>query len=261
VKAKTRPSKYIGHNVYNRISFKLNKKRVRNPREMWIRHENAFEAIVDEQDFEAAQALILERRRRLTDEEVLARLRDLLQARGRLGSLLIDEADGMPSSAAFRHRFGTLVRAYELVGYRPNRDVEFVEINRRLRRLHPEIVSHVSQSFERRGGRVVRDPKMNVLVINGMLSVAIVVVRCRQTETGLLRWRIQLDSAPDLTIAVRMDPPNRAPLDYYVLPSLDLRAAAVRIKEDNGIYLDGYRFDSLEYFFGMAENVRVEVAA
>jgi hypothetical protein len=102
---------------------------------------------------------------------------------------------------------------------------------------------------------------LNLLIVNGMLSISIVLVRCRQTETGLLRWRIQLDEAPDLTIAVRMDPPNQAALDYYVLPSLDLRAAAVRIKEDNGIYLDGYRFENLEYFFGMAENVRVEAAA
>ena len=31
--------KYIGNNVYNRISFKLKKKRVVNPPDMWIRGE------------------------------------------------------------------------------------------------------------------------------------------------------------------------------------------------------------------------------
>ena len=39
--------KYIGNNVYNRRSFKLKKKHVRNPSEMWIRHDGAFKSIID----------------------------------------------------------------------------------------------------------------------------------------------------------------------------------------------------------------------
>ena len=38
--------KYIGDNVYNRVSFKLKKKRVVNPPEMWIRREGAFAPVV-----------------------------------------------------------------------------------------------------------------------------------------------------------------------------------------------------------------------
>src|SRR5581483_7017669 len=34
--------KYIGHNVYNRTSFKLKHKHVDNPPEMWVRAEAAF---------------------------------------------------------------------------------------------------------------------------------------------------------------------------------------------------------------------------
>ena len=34
----------------------------------------------------------------------------------------------------------------------------------------------------------------------------------------------------------------------------------LRIAEVNGIYLDAYRFDSLDYFFGMAERVQLEEA-
>jgi hypothetical protein len=67
--------------------------------------------------------------------------------------------------------------------------------------------------------------------------------------------------APDLTIAVRMNVANEAALDYYLLSSLDIPAATVRIKEDNGVYLDAYRFEDLDFFFGMAEMVRVEAAA
>ena len=38
--------KYIGNNVYNRISFKLKKHRIVNQPDMWIRKDRAFEGIV-----------------------------------------------------------------------------------------------------------------------------------------------------------------------------------------------------------------------
>jgi hypothetical protein len=53
---------------------------------------------------------------------------------------MIDETEGMPSSSTYRHRFGTLDSAYRLIGFDPCRDNRYIEINRHLRRLYPEIV-------------------------------------------------------------------------------------------------------------------------
>jgi hypothetical protein len=96
-----------------------------------------------------------------------------------------------------------------------------------------------------------------------MLLVSVILSRCQKTQAGSLRWVVRFDQglAPDLTIAVRMNATNEAALDYYLLPSLDIPASALRIKEDNGVYLDAYRFEDLDFFLGMAEMVRVEVAA
>jgi hypothetical protein len=63
--------KYIGNNVYNRVSFKLKKKHVVNHPDMWIRADGAFAAIVDSSVFQAAQRIIQARCIRLTDEEML----------------------------------------------------------------------------------------------------------------------------------------------------------------------------------------------
>src|SRR5262249_25187568 len=114
--------KYLGNNVYNRVSFKLKKKRVRNPPEMWVRHDGAFEALVGNDDHLAAKAIMLERHRRFSDDELLERLKTLADRLGSLSGILIDETDDMPSSTIYRHRFGSLVRAYELIGYTPLRD-------------------------------------------------------------------------------------------------------------------------------------------
>jgi hypothetical protein len=255
--------KYIGNNVWNRGSFKLKRKRVRNNPDMWIRAEGAFEPIVDRSLFEAAQAVIRERSHKLSNEDMIAALQQLLQDRGYLSGLIIDETERLPSSSAYQSRFGSLLRAYELVGFTPDRDYRYIEINRALRRMHPNIVADVIAGIEQAGGSVKQDPATDLLTVNGEFTASIVVVRCQTTPAGSLRWQIRFDVGlwPDITVAVRMDEPNQNALDYYLLPRIDMTAPRLRLAQDNGIRLDAYRFESLEALFSLAARAELlEVA-
>jgi hypothetical protein len=251
--------KYIGNNVYNRRSFKLKKKRVANSPEMWIRADGVFEAVVDSRIFYTAQGMIRERNRRFSDEEMLERLKRLFEQHGYLSGLVIDEAESMPSSGCFQRRFGSLIRAYEIVGFKPDRDYRYIEINRNLRQMHGEIVSDTIASIEDLGGMVSRNPVTDLLSVNGEITASIVIARCQQTPAGSLRWKIRLDTglAPDITVALRMDSTNEAPLDYYLLPLFEMTTGRLRLAEENGLILDAFRFNSLEFFFAMAERVRI----
>lgn len=251
--------KYIGNNVYNRRSFKLKKKRVENSPEMWIRGDSAFEAVIDPQIFYTAQGIIRERNRRFSDEEMLERLRRLFGQHGYLSGLIIDETDQMPSSGSYQHRFGSLIRAYELVGFQPDRDYRYSEINRNLHKLHGGVVSDTISSIEKLGGSITRSPATDLLNINGEFTTSIVIARCQPTPAGSLRWKIRLDTglAPDITVALRMDAANESPIDYYFLPLSEMATDRVRLAEDNGLMLDAFRFNSLDYFFAMAERVRI----
>lgn len=60
--------------------------------------------------------------------------------RGLLFGNIIDEAEGCPSSSAFASGFGSLLTTYKFVGFTPNRDYAYVEINNALRRMHLGIV-------------------------------------------------------------------------------------------------------------------------
>jgi len=246
--------KYIGNNVFNKVSFKLKQRRVVNPREMWIRAEGAYPAIVDEALFLRAREIVDARSRHLSDQDLLNALRALLASKGFLSGLIIDEHEDTPSSSAFRSRFGSLLRAYEMVGYQPDRDYRYIEINRKLREAHPQIVADVIAGIENAGGSAVQDPRTELLTVNGEFTVSLVLSRCFETAGGSLRWRIRLDTGllPDLTIAIRMDELNAAPRDYYVLPSIDMTADRLRLAEQNGLSLDAYRFDTLDFFFSMA---------
>ncbi len=255
--------KYLGHNVYHRTSCKLKRKHVENPPEKWIRADNAFVGIIDSTLFLAAQTIILTRSHKLSDEEMLAKLRSILTQHGRISGILIDEAEDLPSSSAFRNRFGSLVSAYRLIGYDPEIDYSFIEINRQLRKKYPEIVAEVLAKLRQMGSVVSIDEKTDLILVNEEWTVSIVLCRYQQSEAGTARWVIRLDEGlkPDITIAVRMDETNTGIRDYYLLPALDMTWGKLRMAEENGIYLDAYQFEALEYFYGMAARCRLEDAA
>jgi DNA invertase Pin-like site-specific DNA recombinase len=255
--------KYVGNNVYNRTSFKLKKKRVANSQDMWIRGNAAFEPIVSMDLFMKAQQIILERSRKLTDGELLGQLRQLLEREGRLSGFLIDSAEGMASSSVYRTRFGSLIEAYKLLSYDPERDYAFIETNRQLRRMYPSVVGETVDSIKRLGGDVETDPATDILTVNGEFTASLVIARCRQTETGAFRWLVRMDTSrrPDITVAVRMNADNCKPIDYYLLPSIDLTMEKLNLAENNPLSLDAYRFGTLDFFFGMAQRVCLPEAA
>ena len=255
--------KYVGNNIYNRMSFKLKKKRVLNPPEMWIRSDAVFESIVPAELFTRAQTIIRERSRKYSNDELLGQLRSLLEREGRLSGLLIDETDGMASSSVYRGRFRSLIRAYGLIGYTPERDYEFIETNRQLRLMYPKIIADVIDNIRQLGGAVSSDPTTDLLVVNDEFTAALVIARCRQRDSGAFRWLIRMDAGlnPDITVAVRMAADNQSPLDYYLLPRLDMTFEKLLLAEDNAVSLDTYRFVTLDFFFGMAQRARIPGAA
>ena len=58
-----------------------------------------------------------------------------------------------------------------------------------------------------------------------------------------------------------MDATNEAPLDYFIFPAPDLPPSGLRLAEENGLFIDAYRFDSLDFFYGIAVQVNIEEAA
>jgi DNA invertase Pin-like site-specific DNA recombinase len=255
--------KYIGNNVFNRVSFKLKKRRVVNAPDMWVRCDGAFEAVVDKRYFYEAQRVIHQRNRKMSDEDMLEKLRSLHVREGWLSGLVIDEAEDMPSSSDYRYRFGSLVRAYSLIGYIPDRDLRFIEINRQLRQYHARVIAEVSQKIVELKGFVRPDPDTDLLCVNGELQVSIVIARCQKLPNGKFSWMARLDTGlrPDLTIIIRMDQTNEQPFDYYLLPGLDVETPQLRLKEQNSLALDSFRFDDLEGFFVLTKRTAIPEAA
>ncbi|WP_272945940.1 recombinase family protein [Halocynthiibacter namhaensis] len=251
--------KYIGNNIWNRKSFKLKKRHIRNAPHSWVRSDGAFEAIVDAELFAAARAIFATKARRYSDEEMLDGLRDALETHGFLSGVVINETKALPSSGVYQSRFGSLLRAYKLVGFTPDTDYRYIAINKHLRKVHSRVIRNVVDGVAQNGGHVQQDANSNLLRINHEFSASVVIARCRQTNAGSYRWNIRLDTGlvPDITVVVRMDQTNEAPLDYYLLPTADMTLSNLRLSQNNGLSLDAYRFDDLTHFFAICERTSV----
>jgi DNA invertase Pin-like site-specific DNA recombinase len=243
--------KYIGNYVFNRTTQKLRTKPVSNPPEMWIRRVGAFEPMVSTELFEAARKKIEARVCRLTDVEMVARLKEAFHRHGALSGSLIDADENTPSSFLYRRRFGSLVRAWELAGYRPKYNSENLQTRPHFRSIVSDVVAAIIQNVESSGGTAKFDRKRRVLTINDELTASIQPIYCNTYRSRTARWRVRPTANPkaDIVICVRMNESNTDIVDYFVLPRTEFREKFVLLYRDNRFEIDAYRYRTLNTFF------------
>jgi DNA invertase Pin-like site-specific DNA recombinase len=110
---------YVGNSVWNRTSWKLGRKRVRNPPSQWLRHRWDFAPIIERPLFDAAQVIIRKRWRRFSKKDVLEALRRLNQKHGFLDMKLIAQNEELPGYVTLHRLFGGLNKIYKLLGSTP----------------------------------------------------------------------------------------------------------------------------------------------
>lgn len=112
-------------------------------------------------------------------------------------------------------------------------------------------------------GTIHKDPITDIISINGEISISLVLTRSHQLSSGNYRWKVRFDTTlnPDITVVVRLNRTNTEIKDYYLLPRLDFMQEKISLAEFNPIELDSYRFDNLNYLYGMAEHVKWRLIA
>src|SRR4029079_12459774 len=100
----------------------------------WARAKGAFEGIVRRSMFETARRVRAARAAKITDDQIVARLKTIYRRYGVISARLIKK-DRFISVAAIRKRFDSVIPAYALAGYRPTRDLRFLTCDRIARRL------------------------------------------------------------------------------------------------------------------------------
>lgn len=251
--------KYIGNNIYNKTSAKLKSKPIKNPKHEWVRCDKAYKPIISKKKYNKAQEIIQLRSLHLTNEELLEKLKQKLESKGKLSGFIIDEDDTGPSSSVYRTRFGGLLRAYTLIGYKPEHDYSYIQINEALRALHSDTIEDLKDNIKKNNCYVNDYKYKPMLFINDEILISVIITKCTRIKSGKLRWKVRFDNPQkaDITIVIRMDSQNASPLDFYIIPKIDSNFSKVIMSEKNNIRLELYRFDNLEEFLQIINRIKV----
>ena len=161
-----RNENYIGNTVYNRESFPLRGRKIKNPPSLWIRTKGSIAPAVDRGIFLRAQRRLTLRWLHLTDDQLLLRLKSLLEKEGQLSEKIIDRTLGVPSIRVYCKRFGSLQNAYRRIGYELKWDLDWIdrrsEFNELLKDTAADLVARLktvglAACFEPNSQQAVRD--------------------------------------------------------------------------------------------------------
>ena len=250
--------KYTGCHVFGRTSSRLSTATVALPKSEWVLMPDAFEPLVDSATFSGAQRILEGRTVNKSNENLLGSLQDLLALKGRLSLNLIKNSPTVPSPSTYRQRFGSLRRAYELIGYGRADQFGPIDLRRRTQALRDELIVQLATIFPndvsivRRGGRW-----RSRLRLKSGLTVSVLIARSVHIWKQTIRWQIDpvCQERRLVTLLARLDEANRSFLDFHIVPDID-HSKRFHISLADPWLNRGQQFTDLNGFCQVVENVR-----
>lgn len=239
---------YIGNLVYNRKSYRLRQVMTDNPSELWIRSTGVFEPIVDVDLFTKAQRIMKQHYIRMPEDKLLERLKEALKENGSLSAKIMKNMDGVPSASLYALRFGTLRNAFRLVGCGPRRNCEYIDSRPRLTAKMLEQASDFARRIRALGAPVVLDTARHAMTVDGRLTVSFRTARCYSNPPKAPIWHInrRVDLPPGLILALRLNKRNTKTLDYFLVPTTELKKRRIAITETKRSRFAIYRIASVK---------------
>ncbi|KRR23270.1 recombinase family protein [Bradyrhizobium retamae] len=214
---------YVGNLVYNRTSRRLGQKLIRNPHHLWIRNTAGVERIIDQDLFARAQKLMAERYTVIPEDEMLRRLRLTLARKGKLSDSIIRNADGLPSTQCYVKHFGSIRKAYALIGYKASRDCAWYDARQHWSDVLSNLVARVAEALRTELGIQVNMPDDGPsLTLNGRRKIRFQVVRqlAKRGANQRAQWRAHRPKPDaDLLVILRLNAPNKEIQDYVLVPA------------------------------------------
>ena len=241
-----RNENFIGNTVYNRESSPLQGKATKNPPDLWIRNKGAIPAIIDQNLFHRAQRRMKLRWERLSDDDLLSRLKSLLEREGRLTQAIMTRTLGIPSIKVYCKRFGSMRDAYRRVGYNLKWDTNWIERKSEFNALLHDNAADLICRLERAGAMAKFEPGDDVLRINKRFAFSLRLARSWRGPDRKLIWTINRRTVipKGFIVAIRLDEGNNNILDYFLLPTAAMTTSKIRFMEAGLHRFDGSRFQT-----------------
>lgn len=239
-----RNENYIGNTVYNRESFPLRGRKIKNAPNLWIRTRGSIAPAVDRNVFLRAQRRLTLRWLHLTDDELLLRLKSLLEREGRLSEAIINDTLGVPSVNVYCERFGSLRHAYRRIGYELQWDLDWIDRRSEFNTLLSDTAADLAARLKKAGSVACFEQGIDVLTVNNRFAISLRLARSWRASDRELIWTINRRAVlPDgHIIAMRLGEGNDSLLDYFLLPTKAMTGPKIRFMEAGLRRFDGCRF-------------------
>jgi DNA invertase Pin-like site-specific DNA recombinase len=250
---------YVGMQVWGRTTALLSTPAKRLPVQKWHVRANAFKPIIPKELFLRAQQTFADVTCRLTDEQMLERLKLVLEREGRLTSTVIDKSRLCPGLTTYCKRFGGLLSVYARLGYdTPERLGQATNRMRGLL-LRNSLVRRIVEAFPGQIQEVPRSKRYKPLLRyrkTGLL-ISVVVARRYHSKTGGI-WSIETPKSEwkRTTIVALLDKDNRAIESLRVFPRLCQKQMKVRVGAKNEGTKAGLPLENIEDLFTVVKRMR-----
>lgn len=223
---------YIGNLTYNRSSYRLRNVRIKNPSKDWIRSKAGFDPIVSERIFAKAQERMKMHYVRRSDEQLLAELRDVLSEKGQLSADIMNKMPAIPSPALYAWRFGSLRNAFERVGYRPQRNFDYIDQRPKLNQQLLDLGDDVARRIRALGASAVFDAAARTLNVENRLTVSLRIGRYYPDQDKVAVWHVHRNAnlPSGLILALRLNKKNTKIVDYFVIPTTEMKTIRIALR-------------------------------
>jgi recombinase len=239
-----RNENFIGNTIYNRESFPLHERKIKNPPGLWIRTEGSIAPAVDRNVFLQAQKRLTYRWLHLTDDELLLRLRCLLEKEGRLNERIINAALGVPAINVYCDRFGSLRNAYRQIGYELKRNYDWIDCKDAFKSFIRDTASDLVVRLKRSGLVAHFAPGIDTLKIDGRFVLSLRLARSWRGAGRKPIWTINRRAVLPTghILGIRLGESNDSVLDYLLLPTDEMASLKLRFMEAGLSRFDHRRF-------------------
>jgi len=242
--------KYAGTFVYCRSTWPLGGGRTRNSPNEWVRVEGAVEPIIDRDTFITAQSL--KNRWAFTNNELLDHLTAAWCTAGYLSAPRLNKNKFAPVPVTYRDRFGSLMNAYRLVGYKSVHAYRYSKAGDQIRCMHRNLICRLTSTAHYTAGTTIFSEEKQVIQIDGTLAVAVVILPyLPRSNTVLPGWKLHFDRLEECNaiLIARMDKSNMGILDHFLFPRTLFARPSYRFTEETIKQFKRYKLRSLAVFY------------
>jgi hypothetical protein len=166
-------------------------------------------------------------RQELTDQEILDKLKALWRKEGHLSMKILEASEDTPDWTVFARRFGSLMNAYKLIGFKPEARYRYAETGEKIGAIIRAAADSIVSKLRIIDETVSFLPELNLISAR---NFTVVIAVAWSVSDGTIagrksrRWEVRQIKyrRSDLTFVIRMDKSNIEIQDYFLLPTPNL---------------------------------------